>query len=109
MRMRIGPMAERARGSVRSVRYYEKQGLLTTRRSPNGYREFDDSDTQLVEQIRQLLGIGFPLEDARPFVDCLRSGATSGDSCPDSVLVYHRKLAELDLQIAELSRRRTEL
>jgi DNA-binding transcriptional MerR regulator len=107
--MRIGELAERTGVSVRSVRYYEQQGLLTTKRSPNGYREFDDSATQLVEQIRELLGIGFTLEDARPFVDCLRSGAASGDSCPDSVLVYHRKLAELDLQIAELSRRRTEL
>jgi len=107
--MRIGELAERTGVSIRSVRYYEQQGLVTTRRTPNGYREFDDSELLVVDQIKQLLGIGFTLEDARPFVECLRSGAPSGDSCPDSVHVYHRKLADLDHQIAELSRRRTEL
>lgn len=107
--MRIGELAERTGVSVRSVRYYEQQGLLSTRRTANGYREFDDGDLRVVDQIRQLLGIGFTLEDARPFVECLQSGAPTGDSCPDSVGVYRRKLAELDDQLAELGRRRTEL
>ncbi|QGN32688.1 MerR family transcriptional regulator [Microlunatus sp. Gsoil 973] len=107
--MRIGELADRTGVSVRSVRYYEQQGLLATRRTSNGYREFDEDDLQVVDQIRRLLGIGFTLEDTRPFVECLQSGAPTGDSCPDSVVVYQRKLAELDHQIALLGRRRTEL
>lgn len=107
--MRIGELAERTGVSVRSVRYYEQQGLLATRRTANGYREFDEDDLQVVDQIKRLLGIGFTLEDARPFVECLQSGAPTGDSCPGSVVVYQRKLAELDHQIALLGRRRTEL
>jgi DNA-binding transcriptional MerR regulator len=107
--MRIGELAERAGVSTRSVRYYEQQGMLPARRGANGYREFDEADLQVVTQIRTLLGTGFSLEDTRPFVECLRSGEPSGDACPDSVAVYHRKLAELDHEIAALVARRTEL
>jgi DNA-binding transcriptional MerR regulator len=107
--MRIGELAERAGVSTRSVRYYEQQGLVPARRGPNGYREFDEADLAVVAQIRRLLGTGFSLADTRPFVDCLRSGEPSGDSCPESVLTYQRKLAELDHEIAALVARRSEL
>ena len=107
--MQIGELATRAGVSTRSVRYYEQQGLLPARRRANGYRDFDESDLRLVRQIRELLGTGFTLADTRPFVECLRSGEPTGDSCPDSVAVYHRKLTELDQEIDALVRRRTEL
>jgi DNA-binding transcriptional MerR regulator len=107
--MRIGELAERAGVSARSVRYYEQQGLVPARRGPNGYREFDEADLRVVAQIRALLGTGFSLEDTRPFVECLRAGEPTGDACPESVLVYQRKLAELDHEIAALVARRTEL
>ena len=46
---------------------------------------------------------GFGLEETRPFVECLRAGHPQGDSCPDSLAVYRRKLAELDVLIGELA------
>jgi hypothetical protein len=42
-------------------------------------------------------------------VECLRAGNRSGDSCPDSVAVYQRKLDELDACIARLTEVRGEL
>ncbi|MCO5968364.1 MerR family transcriptional regulator [Actinoallomurus sp. WRP6H-15] len=107
--MRIGELAERAGVSTRALRYYEKQGLLPARRAANGYREYDESDLRLVSEIRSLLGAGFTLEDARPFVDCLRSGRETGASCPESVAVYRRRLAEIDAEIRDLIKRRTEV
>jgi DNA-binding transcriptional MerR regulator len=107
--MRIGELAERAGVSTRTLRYYEQQGLLAARRAANGYRQYEESDLPLVVQIRSLLAAGFTLEDARPFVDCLRAGNAAGDSCPESVAVYQRRLAEIDTEIRTLIRRRAEV
>ncbi|RBQ21861.1 MerR family transcriptional regulator [Spongiactinospora rosea] len=107
--MRIGELAERTGVSTRSLRYYEQQGLITARRTANGYREYDESDVRLVAEIRALLAAGFALEDARPFVNCLRAGHPAGDSCPESVAVYRRKLAEIDAEIHDLIRRRADV
>ena len=107
--MRIGELADRAGTSARMVRYYEAQGLLSTRRSANGYRDYDDRDLRVVREIRSLLDVGFTLEETRPFVDCLRAGNESGMVCPASMDAYRRKLADLDGCIARLSALRSRL
>jgi DNA-binding transcriptional MerR regulator len=107
--MRIGELAERAGVSTRTLRYYEQQGLLPARREANGYRQYEESDLRLVVQIRSLLAAGFTLEDARPFVDCLRAGNEAGDACPESVAVYRRKLAQIDAEIDTLITRRADV
>jgi DNA-binding transcriptional MerR regulator len=100
--MRIGELARRTGTSSRSLRYYEEQGLLATRRTSAGHREYDESDLRLVHQIRDLLAIGFGLQETRPFVECLRAGNAAGDVCPASIAVYRRKLAEVEECIEQL-------
>lgn len=107
--MRIGELARRGGTTTRALRYYESLGLLPARRGPNGQREYDEDDLRLVAEIRSLAGIGFALEDTRPFVECLREGHTTGDSCAESVEVYRRKLAELDDCIARLQATRDQV
>lgn len=94
--MRIGELADQTGTTTRALRYYEAQGLLSARRTSNGYRDYGSSDVRIVTEIRSLLAIGFSLEDTRPFVECLQAGNPAGDACPNSVAVYRRKLAELD-------------
>ncbi|MEZ0064180.1 DNA-binding transcriptional MerR regulator [Streptacidiphilus sp. MAP12-20] len=94
--MRIGELARRAGTTTRTLRYYETRGLLSVRRGENGYRSYGEEDLRLLRQIRLLQDFGFELEETRPFVDCLRAGHPNGDSCPASLDVYRRKLAELD-------------
>jgi DNA-binding transcriptional MerR regulator len=100
--VRIGELARRGGTTTRALRYYESLGLLPARRGANGQREYDEDDLRLVAEIRSLAGIGFALEDTRPFVQCLRAGHTTGDACEESVEVYRRKLAELDDCITRL-------
>ncbi|MEU5308906.1 MerR family transcriptional regulator [Streptomyces sp. NPDC021562] len=100
--MRIGELAARAGTTTRTLRYYEARGLLPARRSGNGHRTYDESDLLLLRQIRTLRDFGFELEETRPFVECLRAGHPEGDTCPASLAVYRRKLAELDSLIGEL-------
>ena len=107
--MRIGELAERVGTSTRALRHYEGLGLLSSRRTANGYRDYDESDVQVVREIRTLLGLGFALEETRPFVECLRAGYRSGDACPASLAVYRRKIAEIDACAASLAAVRARL
>ena len=107
--MRIGELARTTGTTARALRYYEAQGLLRAQRTSNGYREYDETHLRMVREIQALQAVGFALEDTRPFVECLRAGNRSGDSCPDSVAVYQRKIHEVDAMIARLTEVRREL
>ncbi|SHN05957.1 MerR family transcriptional regulator [Cryptosporangium aurantiacum] len=107
--MLISALAKRVGTSTRALRHYEALGLLAARRTSNGYREYDEADVAVVREIRTLVGIGFALEETRPFVECLRAGYASGDSCPASVAVYRRKIAEIDDCVASLAAVRARL
>jgi DNA-binding transcriptional MerR regulator len=107
--MLIGELAERAGTSTRTLRYYEKHGLVQAERDANGYRRYDDSELRVVHEIRALLAAGFGLDDIRPFVACLRAGNETGHVCPDSVVVLRRKLAEVDGYIDQLTTVRAQL
>ncbi|MEU6088191.1 MerR family transcriptional regulator [Streptomyces sp. NPDC047085] len=100
--MRIGELAARAGTTTRTLRYYEARGLLPARRDDKGHRTYDERDVRLLQQIRTLQDFGFDLEETRPFVECLRAGHPEGDSCPASLVVYRRKLEELDELIGQL-------
>lgn len=100
--MRIGEAARRAGTTTRALRFYEAQGLLDTGRTANGYRDYDEQDVKVLVEIRSLQAEGLSLEETRPFVECLRAGNESSDSCADSFQMYSRKLAEVDAQLARL-------
>ena len=107
--MRIGELSERAGVSTRTLRHSEELGLLPARRRANGYREYDEADLRLLAEIRDLVELGFALEETRPFLNCLRAGHPTGTSCPDARAVQRRKLAEVDDLIARLRTVRAEL
>ncbi|GAY10100.1 MerR family transcriptional regulator [Pseudonocardia sp. N23] len=107
--MRIGELAQLTDVSTRTLRHYGALGLLTGRRSANGYRVYDDADLRAVREIRMLVALGFALEDTRPFVECLRSGHERAASCPDSLAVLRRKIAEVDDYVDRLQEVRGEL
>lgn len=78
--VRISELGRRAGVSARALRHYEELGLLPARRRANGYRDYDEHDVRVVEEIRSLVGLGFSLEETRPFVECLRAGHPTGSA-----------------------------
>jgi DNA-binding transcriptional MerR regulator len=107
--MRIGELAERAGVTVKTVRYYESMGLVTPRRRPNGYRDYDEAELRHVTEIHQLSLLGLKVEQARPFLDCIVAGNRQGDDCPDSLAAYRGAIDDLNGRIDELSARRDAL
>jgi peroxiredoxin/DNA-binding transcriptional MerR regulator len=107
--MRVGELARRTGVTVRALRYYEAVGLVVPRRGANGYREYDPIAVRLVEQIRSLMALGLSVEETRPFVECLVSGADSGDVCPASLATYRRAIDQLEQRITRLAEQRDVL
>lgn len=68
--MKIGELSRRSGVSMRSLRYYEQQALLTARRELNGYRDYDDSAVERAATIRMLFGMDFPREVVRSVLAC---------------------------------------
>ncbi|MFE2886983.1 MerR family transcriptional regulator [Streptomyces graminifolii] len=56
--MRIGELAARTKVSVRSLRYYEEQGLLLSTRSTGGQRHYTQDDIERVVFIQRLYAAG---------------------------------------------------
>jgi len=64
--MRIGEMAKKAGVTVRTLSYYDKEGLLKpSSESESGYRLYTDKDMVKLIQILMLKKLGFPLSEIK--------------------------------------------
>ncbi|MFE3462040.1 MerR family transcriptional regulator [Nocardiopsis aegyptia] len=63
--MRIGEASRVSGASVRALRYYEDEGLITPGRHHNGYRDYCDFTIARLRRIRSLLAVGLPLRLVR--------------------------------------------
>jgi len=79
--VQIGELSERSGASVRSLRYYEEQGLLQSSRRPNGYREYPPNAVATVQTIKALLDIGLPTALVADALPCT-VGERSEAACP---------------------------
>jgi len=64
--MRIGEMAQKAGVTVRTLSYYDKEGLLTpSAESDGGYRLYTDKDLAKLMQILMMKQLGFTLSEIK--------------------------------------------
>jgi len=96
--VRIGELAEATGASVRSLRYYEQQGLLRSQRTGGGQREYDGSAVEYVQLIRCYLRAGVPTKVIGELMPCMRTGTTT--AAQRALLLGERE--RLSGQIAEL-------
>jgi MerR family copper efflux transcriptional regulator len=104
----VGELARMTGISVRALRHYDEQGLLTSMRAANGYRVFPAAAVTQVRQIQRLIGTGFSLADIRGFPDCMRliEGAAM---CSETSPAQRKRLADIERRIADLEQRRARL
>ncbi|MGW7680803.1 MerR family transcriptional regulator [Kribbella sp. NPDC054772] len=74
--IRIGEVARGAGVSVRAVRYYEQQGLLTPERSPSGQRLYRQDAVTLVRFFQQMYAAGLTSQRIAELLPCWDSGHT---------------------------------
>ncbi|MFD1936418.1 MULTISPECIES: MerR family transcriptional regulator [Nonomuraea] len=112
--MRIGEAAAAAGTTTRALRYYEEQGLLSAARTARGHRDYDQRAVRRVRNIRELLAVGFTVEDVRAFADLLDRDlpdrfAVIDDRCVVAMRVALDRLQLLDERIARLTDLRARL
>jgi DNA-binding transcriptional MerR regulator len=105
--MRIGQLADRTGASPRVLRYYEEQGLISSRRRSNGYRDYDEACVDRVLQIRGLLEAGLPTRVITQLLPCLDTGVVHvRDATPETIATLERELDRMTVRIGCLTRNR---
>ncbi|MGY1651641.1 MerR family transcriptional regulator [Geodermatophilus sp. SYSU D01119] len=79
--LQIGQVAERTGLSLRTIRFYEENGLVVpTARSGGGFRLYSDADVTRLEVVKRMKPLGFSLEEMRQLLSLLADlGARADD------------------------------
>lgn len=109
--MRIGELARRTNVSERSLRYYEKQGLLAAERTPGGHREYPEAAVDRVVRIQELFAAGLCSSKIAQLLPCMRDadGGPSVVATPRLVADLTAERSRIDRTIADLLRSRDTL
>jgi DNA-binding transcriptional MerR regulator len=75
--MRIGELATRSGVSVRALRYYEEQGLLTPERSPSGQRHYPEAAVAKVAFFQDMYAAGLTSANIAQLLPCIDTGHTT--------------------------------
>ena len=109
--MRIGELAERAGVSVRSLRYYETQGLLVSERTSGGQREYAERAVDRVILIQELFAAGLHSKKIAELLPCMRDpdGGPNERATPKLVTELTAERDRIDQLIADLTTSRAVL
>ena len=95
---KIGEVADLLGTTLRTIRYYEEEGLLQPLRTDGGTRLYHERHISRLKSILHLAENGFSLESIR-LIASTREACTTGDATSKKVS------AQLDDEITEISAR----
>lgn len=105
--MTIGQLSKRCAMTPKALRYYERIGLLPVpRRSPSGYRAYDEAHAQRADFIRKAKRLGLSLEEIRRLIAVADGGARP---CAYLAAALDDHIAHVTRSIEELTRFRDDL
>lgn len=85
--------------STDTLRHYERKGLLSPRRSRNGYREYSAQMLDRVRLIRRAISVGFTIDELTAI---LRARDKGDAPCYQVHKMAQAKLEEIETQLREL-------
>jgi DNA-binding transcriptional MerR regulator len=100
--MRIGELARLTGVSVRMLRYYEAEGLLTPARTSSGYRDYGPSEKDTVERIKMLGASGMTLPVIRRFLPCALEARGEFEPCDELMEILDRQIERAGEKIRRL-------
>ena len=108
--MTIGAVSRRSGFTVRTLRFYERRGVLkpSARLPSSGYRLYGDADLQRLVFIRQAKALGLTLSSIRELV--MATAGVDGAGTRDRLLrMLRERITQTTDQIAMLTGLRAEL
>lgn len=105
--MRIGELSVRTGASVRALRYYEEQSLLTPSRTASGQRVYDEYAVERVHMLRRLYAAGLSSTTIASVLPCVDS--PSDEVTHETVTTLREEHARITRQLADLTSTRDHL
>ncbi len=106
--MKIGELAKKSGLSAHTLRYYEKQGLITVNmRSESNYRIYSEEDLSTAKCIKRGRDMGFSLEEVDLFLS-IRSDKPA-HICADAKKLTDLKIKDVEQKISGLKQMLTAL
>ena len=102
-----GQLAERSGVAVSALHFYERQGLIHSRRTEGNQRRYRRETLRRVAFIRVSQRVGIPLAEIRKALDTLPDGRTPRRDDWERISVLWRE--DLDRRIEQLTRLRDQL
>ncbi|WP_425045165.1 Cu(I)-responsive transcriptional regulator [Primorskyibacter sp. S87] len=104
--MNIGDVASRSGLPAKTIRYYEEIGLISPKRSANGYRAFAENDLHKLAFLGRARALGFTIEDCRTLLGLYEDDTRHSS---DVKRVARDHLARIEAKIADLQSMRDTL
>jgi DNA-binding transcriptional MerR regulator len=98
--LRVGEAARAAGVSIDTLRYYEREDLLRTERTPSGHRRYFDSDLDWIGVLTCLRESGMPIRRMREFATLVGEDDDATVGARIELLEEHR--ADVVRRIREL-------
>jgi len=92
----------------RTLRYYDRIGLVCPPRTPAGYRVYGPEDEGRLRFVRQAKSLGFSLAEIRELIAVAERGCSEG-VMPEVERLLGEKIAAIDAQVADLGAFRERL
>lgn len=102
----VGELAARSGVAVSALHYYEREGLITSRRTSGNQRRYRRDTLRRVALVRVAQRVGIPLADIRAALDSLPDGRTPNRA--DWQRLSEQWRGELDARIHRLQQLRDD-
>lgn len=108
--MMVGEVAEKMGVSVRTLQYYDKEGLLSpSAQSEGGRRLYTDKDLVTLHQILSLKSLGFSLSDIKERLFSLDTPEDVAKVLEEQANDIRQKIIALTASLAEIEQLREEI
>jgi MerR family transcriptional regulator, copper efflux regulator len=105
--MQIGEVSKRAEVGIETIRYYEREGLLSEpERRPSGYRQYDESVVARLHFIRRAKELGFTLGEIGELLGLRYDNKTK---CVHVRQRAEQKIQDIEAKIASLQKMKRSL
>ena len=106
---KIGEVAQLLHTTVRTIRYYEEQGLVEPDRTDRGTRLYSEHNIDRLKAILHLVDNGFPLEVIALLGSAREACATGDKGCKRLSAILDDAISVIDRQLTDLKALKFEL
>ena len=108
--MTVGKAAKKMGVTVRTLQYYDREGLLhPSAESEGGRRLYTDKDLVMLHQIISLKSLGFSLKDIKGRLNFLKTPAEVANALTEQADDIRQKIEQLQTSLSEIEQLKVEV